>query len=98
MNAFENADELLKASRNYVGEARKHARDDNFVEFARGEVDFKVGDNGYTADIIVGTTKTGSATLYDIVDIKNKKIADVRSPAQNRRIGDIRGMTIRPLR
>lgn len=74
MNAFENADELLKASKKYVGEGLKHVRGDNFTEFARGEVDFKVGDNGYTADIIVGTTDTGEATLYDIVKIKNKKI------------------------
>ena len=74
MNAFENADELLKASKKYVGEGLKHVRKDNFVEFARGEVDFKVGDNGYTADIIVGTTDTGESSLYDIVKIKNKII------------------------
>lgn len=86
MNAFENADELLKASKKYVDEGLKHARKDNFVEFARGEVDFKVGDNGYTAEIIVGTTKSGNAMLYDLVGIKNKKIADAHITAQDRRL------------
>lgn len=88
VNAFNNADELLKASKDYVGEAAKHARKDNFVEFARGVVAFKVGDNGYEADIIVGTTKSNAALLYDVVNIQRKKIvADTTDTAQNRRSG-----------
>jgi hypothetical protein len=85
-NAFGNADELLQAAKNYIGEATKHARKDSFVEFARGVVDFKVGDNGYTADIIVGTTQSGVAVLYDIVNIQNKKIvASESDTTQSRR-------------
>ena len=85
-NAFGNADELLQASKNYIGEAAKHERKDNFAEFARGVVDFKFGDNGYSADVVVGTTKRGVALLYDVVNIQNKKIvANESDTTQNRR-------------
>ena len=88
VNAFENADELLKASKEYVGEAAKHSRKDNFVEFARGIVAFKVGDNGYEADIIVGTTNSNAALLYDVVNIQRKEIvADTTDTVQDRRSG-----------
>ncbi len=85
MNAFSNADELLTVSKNYIGEKVKHIRKDNFVEFARGEINFKVGQNGYSADIIVGTTKSGVAVLYDIVNLQNKKIEVASNATQNRR-------------
>ena len=85
-NAFGNADELLKAARNYIGEEAKHTRKDNFVEFARGVVDFRIEGRGYEADIIVGTTKSGVAILYDLVNIQTKKIvADTSYAAQDRR-------------
>ncbi len=85
-NTFENADEILQAAKDYIGEAKKHARKDNFVEFARGVVSFKVGDRGYSADVIVGTTKSGVALLYDLVNIQSKKIvADTSYTAQDRR-------------
>lgn len=85
-NAFGNADELLRASKNYIGEAIKHGRTDNFVEFARGTVSFQVAERGYEADIIVGTTKNGAAILYDIVNIQGKKIvASTPNMAQNHR-------------
>ncbi|MEE1279493.1 MAG: hypothetical protein UHH95_01510 [Oscillospiraceae bacterium] len=85
INSFSNADELLKASREYVGEEIKHIRQDSFVEFARGMVDFKVDDRGYSADIIVGTTKDGKALLYDIVNIVYKKIESASNTGQFRR-------------
>lgn len=47
INAFGSADELLKTSKDYIGESLKHKRKDNFKEFARGKVRFKVGANGY---------------------------------------------------
>ncbi len=76
VNAFGVAGELLQASRDYIGEQAKHFRKDNFREFARGKVNFKVGANGYEADIIVGTTTKGAAILYDMVNITPKKIAE----------------------
>lgn len=85
-NAFGNAGEILQAARDYIGEAAKHNRNDNFVEFARGVVSFKVGENGYDADVIVGTTKSGVAILYDVVNIQQKEIvAESSNTAQDRR-------------
>lgn len=87
-SAFENADELLKASKDYIGEAIKHTRKDSIVEFARGTVQFQVADRGYIADVVVGTTKSGAALLYDIVNIQSKKIvAEAPNTAQDRRGG-----------
>ncbi len=88
-NAFENADEILKATQNYIGEAIKHQRKDNFVEFARGVVSFKVDERGYDADVIVGTTKSGVAILYDLVNLQGKKI----EPANQNAIQDRRHET-----
>lgn len=77
VRAFNNADELLAASRDYVGEKPKHERTDKFVEFGRGSVDFRVdGKKGYSADVIVGIRKSGYAVLYDIVNIKRKNITE----------------------
>ena len=85
-NAFNNADELLKASKNYIGEEQKHSRKDNISEFARGTVTFQVENRMYIADIIVGTTSKGSAVLYDIVNIQSKKtVASPSHTAQSRR-------------
>lgn len=60
----------------YVGEEPKHERKDKFVEFARGKVRFKVGKNGYLADVVVGIRRSGRAYLYDIVNIAPITIAD----------------------
>lgn len=76
LRAFNHADELLQASRNYINEEAKHSREDNYINFARGNVQFRVGENGYDADIIVGLTKNGTAVLYDIVNLRSKKIKE----------------------
>ena len=78
IQSFQNADELMTASRDYVGEGLRHPRKDNFVEFARGKVDYKVGERGYEADVIVGIRKNGQADLYDIVNIQDKNITEAR--------------------
>lgn len=78
IRVFNNADELMIASRDYVGEGLKHPRKDRFVEFARGKVNYRVGNNGYTADIVVGIGIDGRADLYDIVNIRDKKITEAR--------------------
>ena len=76
IRAFNNADELMQASSDYVGEEPKHERKDKFVEFARGKVRFKVGKNGYLADVVVGIRRSGRAYLYDIVKLTPIEIAD----------------------
>ena len=88
MNAFNNADELLKASREYIAEEKNHERKKkDFVEFARGVVDFKVGENGYQADIIVAIKNDRSALLYDVVRIQQTEIvADATRTVNDRRL------------
>ena len=83
MRATDNADEILKASRNYVGEALLHPRKDDIIEFARGTVLLRVGKNDYSADIIVGTKKNNSLLLYDIINLNHISIEE-RSQMQGK--------------
>lgn len=83
IRTFNNADELMIASRDYVGEGLKHPRKDRFVEFARGKVSYRVGEKGYTADIVVGIGADGRADLYDIVNIQRKKITEAHRLLDN---------------
>lgn len=73
MNVIENADEILKAARDWIGEKSVH---NNYSEFARGYIEYRVGENGYVADVIVGTKKSGAAELYDLTNIYEKDIAE----------------------
>lgn len=38
--------------------------------FARGSVLIRVGQNDYTADVVVGTRENGSMVLYDILNLR----------------------------
>lgn len=69
MRAFANADEILQAATDYVGEKPEHPRHDNFTEFSRGTVLLKIGGRGYEAKVIVGITKNGGANLYDVLSL-----------------------------
>lgn len=74
MRATNNADEIIQASTDYVGEAPKHTHKDDMVEFARGTVLMKIGDNAYKAKVVVGTRKDGTLRLYDIVYMQKNAI------------------------
>ena len=76
LKAIVNADEILKVANNWIGEEKKHIRKDNIVEFARGNINYKVGENGYCADVLVGIKADHSAVLYDIKNIYNKEITE----------------------
>ena len=76
LKTISNADEILKAAKNWIGEKPKHARKDDIIEFARGEVYYRVGSNGYVADALVGIRKNGAAVLYDLKNIYEKEITD----------------------
>lgn len=95
LRATNNADEILRASRNYVNEALAHPRRDNIQEFARGEVLMEIGDKGYSAQVVVAMRSNGRLLLYDILQMepatiqaKNKKsnaaIAKDPSPGTDR--------------
>ena len=81
-----NLDDILLASTNYVNEDLNHTRQDNFKEFARGDVFIRVGNNDYAAKVIVGFTSGGSMVLYDVVDflpITLKLKTDTQAAMQN---------------
>ena len=63
------AEELLQASTDWVGEELKHIRKDDLYEFARGKVQVRIGENDYTADVLIGSKNNGGLKLYDIVNI-----------------------------
>lgn len=69
MKAGGYLDEIVLASTNYINEGLNHARKDSFKEFARGNVYMKIGENSYSAKVIIGFTGN-EMVLYDIVDIQ----------------------------
>ena len=68
LKSANNIDDILLASTSYINENLKHARKDNFKEFARGDVQIRIGDQDYSAKVIVGLTSNNKMVLYDIVD------------------------------
>ena len=74
LRASDNLDEIVQASRDYVGEEKKHPRKDSIREIARGKVNLRVGGKVYSADVIVGTTKTDHLVFYDLINFKPIKI------------------------
>ena len=71
----QNLDEILKSGKNKKIEDLKHSRNDTFKQFAHSDVLLKVGENGYTADVIIGITTQNAMVFYDIVDMRK---ADVK--------------------
>ncbi len=67
-------DELLKTAKSFINEEAVHKK--KFDNFARGEIRFKVGNNGYAAEILVGIRRNQNAELYDIVNIVPIKITE----------------------
>lgn len=57
LRATDNADEILRATTDWVNEGLNHPRKDRITDFARGNVLLRVGGNDYTADVVVGTKK-----------------------------------------
>lgn len=76
LRATNNAGEILKASRNYVNEALLHPRKDTIQQFARGDVLLRIGNNDYSAKVVVGLTKGNKMLLYDILDIQTANISE----------------------
>ena len=74
MQSFQNADELIESTKSFINEEAIHKK--KFDNFARGIVRFKVGENGYTADILIGIRRNQDAELYDIVNLSPTKITE----------------------
>ncbi len=74
LRATNNVDEILEATTDWVGEALSHPRNDDIKEFARGNVLLRIGNNDYTAEVVVGTRKNGKLRMYDILYLKPTQI------------------------
>ena len=71
MRAANNADEIVKGSRNYVDEALNHARKDDIKQFARGNILMEIGGRKYSAEVVIGTNANDKQILYDVINVKN---------------------------
>lgn len=81
LRATNNADEVLSAATNWVNEGLNHPRTDNIADFARGTVLLRIGENDYTADVIVGTRKNGKMILYDLRNLRPTSIKNREADA-----------------
>ncbi len=92
LNVLTKADEVIKATRDYVNESLNHERKDNIVQFARGKVNISIGGRDYTANSVFGYTRSGKIVLYDIINFSsaniNKKSADVTSQTPGKTVSN----------
>lgn len=73
--SLNDADSLLAASNGYVNEPPNHDRKKPKADsFGRGKVLFRVGGNGYEAEVLTMIRPDGSATLYDILNMEPREI------------------------
>ena len=73
-----NIDEILKASDNYVNEEPNHSRKDGLKDFARGNVNLRIGNSDYTAEIII-CNNGKKLYLYDVINLRLITIKERRS-------------------
>lgn len=76
LRATNNVDEILLTAKSYVNEGLRHPRKDDIVGFGRGDVLMRIGENGYRADAVVAITQSGSAILYDIINMTSETIVE----------------------
>ena len=69
LRATDNSNEVLAATEDWVEEEIKHPRKDKIIKFARGKVLMRIGERDYTAEVLVGTHKSGKLTMYDVVNL-----------------------------
>ena len=76
LRATDNVDEILRATTGWINEAPLHQRTDDIADFARGEVQLRIGRNEYTADVVVGNRGKNGLLLYDIINLAPTTIRD----------------------
>ena len=74
MRAANQADELLKASADYVSQGLVHSRKDDITDFGHGKVEIEINGKRYAADVVVGTKDNGRMLLYDFVRMTKKEM------------------------
>ena len=61
--------DIVYATTEYINEGLNHPRKDNIVDFARGNILIDVSGRKYSAEVVIGFTKSGICELYDIVEM-----------------------------
>ena len=62
------------ATTDWINEGLNHPRTDKIVQFARGNLLIRVGQNDYAAKVVVATETDGKMKLYDILDLNKTQI------------------------
>lgn len=91
-----NADELIKASHDYVNEAPNHPRKDKLDDFARGDVTIQIGQKWYDAEVVVGHDSRGWLQFHDLLSLnripaKQKKTS--RPVGAKASLSDVAGLS-----
>ena len=68
--AVTHADDVLHAATDWKSEKPKHERKDNLINFSRGNVLLQIGENQYTAEVVIGETAGHTLQLHEISNIK----------------------------
>ena len=74
LRATDNSGEILMATTDWINEGLNHPRKDKIVQFARGNLLLRVGQNDYTAEVVVATETNGKMKLYDILNLNKTQI------------------------
>lgn len=74
MRMARNLEEIVNEGDGYTWEDIKHYRKDKLIGFVRGNVQIRVGNNDYIADIVLANDKTKGLIFYDIVNMKSTVI------------------------
>lgn len=71
-----NLEEIVNVGDGYTWEDIKHSRKDKLIGFVRGNVQIRVGNNDYIADIVLADDKTKGLIFYDIVNMNSTAIKE----------------------
>lgn len=66
----------MRAAQNWVNEALLHPRKDDIIDFARGKVLLRIGENDYSAQVIVGNRGKNGLLLYDVINLSKTTIQE----------------------
>ena len=69
MRLFSHPSEIILATTNYINEGLTHPRTDDIIDFARGEILVDILGNQYSAEVVIGFTKSGVCELHDVVNM-----------------------------
>ena len=69
-----NLDEIIEVADNIRNESPAHSRKDNLSSFNRADVQIRVGQNDYTAEVVTAIKPSTKEIFYDIVNLRPMQI------------------------